>query len=43
MLIDILKRECVVLPLGNIDAATPKVVVTRTIKPFDLNVLKRAR
>lgn len=39
MLSGILKRECVVLLVGNIDAATP----ARAIKPLDHNVLKRVR
>lgn len=43
MLGGILKRECVVLPVDNIDAATPEVAVSRAIKPFDLNVLQRMR
>ncbi|PHT42697.1 Senescence-specific cysteine protease SAG39 [Capsicum baccatum] len=40
--IGILNRECVVLPPGRIEVATPEVVVANAINPLDLTVANKA-
>lgn len=42
MSIGILKWECVVLPLDNIDAAIPDVAVAKAEYPFDLTFARSA-